>query len=30
MYGNRAWLEVGALADGGFIATVTVPYEGNP
>ncbi len=29
MYGNRAWLEVGALADGGFIATVTVPYEGN-
>ncbi|MDB5936232.1 MAG: hypothetical protein JWQ01_3576 [Massilia sp.] len=29
MHGNRAWLEVGALADGGFIASVTVPYEGK-
>ncbi|MES2756981.1 MAG: histidine kinase [Pseudomonadota bacterium] len=29
MHGNRAWLEVGAQADGGFISSVTVPYEGN-
>jgi hypothetical protein len=29
MHGNRAWLEVGAQADGGFIASVTVPYEGK-
>ncbi|MET0857922.1 MAG: ATP-binding protein, partial [Telluria sp.] len=28
MHGNRAWLEVGARADGGFISSVTVPYEG--
>jgi signal transduction histidine kinase len=28
MHGNRAWLEVGAQADGGFISSVTVPYEG--
>ena len=27
MYGSRAWLEVGAQADGGFISSVTVPYE---
>ncbi len=29
MYGNRAWLEVGALAEGGFISSVMVPYEGR-
>jgi signal transduction histidine kinase len=29
MYGNRAWLEVGARADGGFVSSVMVPYEGN-
>jgi len=29
MHGNRAWLEVGASADGGFISSVMVPYEGN-
>ncbi|MDB5936752.1 MAG: hypothetical protein JWQ01_4096 [Massilia sp.] len=28
MYGSRAWLEVGALAEGGFISSVMVPYEG--
>lgn len=26
IYGNRAWLEVGALADGGFIASIVVPF----
>ncbi|HEY1042597.1 MAG TPA: histidine kinase [Telluria sp.] len=26
IYGNEAWLEVGALADGGFIATIVVPF----
>ncbi len=25
MYGNRAWLEVGAPSEGGFIATIVVP-----
>jgi hypothetical protein len=29
MYGSRAWLEVGALAEGGFISSVMVPYEGR-
>jgi signal transduction histidine kinase len=29
MHGSRAWLEVGALADGGFISSVVLPYEGN-
>lgn len=28
LHGSRAWLEVGALADGGFISSVMVPYEG--
>ena len=26
IYGNRAWLEVGALAKGGFVASIVVPY----
>lgn len=29
MHASRAWLEVGALADGGFIASVMVPFEGT-
>ncbi|WP_426176413.1 sensor histidine kinase [Massilia sp. TWR1-2-2] len=28
MYGSRAWLEVGALAEGGFTSSVMVPFEG--
>jgi signal transduction histidine kinase len=27
IYGKRAWLEVGALASGGFIASIVVPIE---
>jgi hypothetical protein len=26
IYGNRAWLEVGALASGGFVASIVVPF----
>lgn len=26
IYGNRAWLEVGALAEGGFVASIVVPF----
>lgn len=26
IYGNRAWLEVGALATGGFMASIVVPF----
>ncbi len=26
IYGSRAWLEVGALADGGFVASIVVPF----
>lgn len=26
IYGNRAWLEVGALANGGFVASIVVPF----
>ena len=29
IYGNRAWLEVGALAKGGFVASIVVPYPDN-
>ncbi|MYN01694.1 hypothetical protein GTP41_06230 [Pseudoduganella sp. DS3] len=27
IYGQRAWLEVGAMAAGGFIASIVVPDE---
>lgn len=27
IYGNRAWLEVGALASGGFMASIVVPFS---
>lgn len=26
IYGNRAWLEVGAMATGGFMASIVVPF----
>jgi len=29
IYGNRAWLEVGALQDGGFVSTISVPLPEN-
>jgi LytS/YehU family sensor histidine kinase len=30
MYGNRAWLEVGAPPSGGFAATIVIPLEPPP
>lgn len=30
IYGNCAWLEVGALADGGFVANIVVPFRRGP
>ncbi len=29
IYGNRAWLEVGALATGGFMASIVIPIPEN-
>jgi signal transduction histidine kinase len=29
IYGNRAWLEVGALATGGFMASIVIPIAEN-
>ena len=30
MYGHQAWLEAGALADGGFVSTIVVPVIESP
>jgi hypothetical protein len=29
IYGNRAWLEVGAMATGGFMASIVIPIREN-